>query len=115
AREVERDRLDRGRRRTRDRDGGVFLEIRDVRLGEAAHRVDFAGAKLSLRRVDRGDEADDDAIQERTAARPVPRIAFGGQVIARRELGDAEGTGDRKSTRLNSSHVAISYAVFCLK
>src|SRR5437870_6456272 len=24
-------------------------------------------------------------------------------------------TGDRKSTRLNSSHVAISYAVFCLK
>src|SRR5690625_5468237 len=26
-----------------------------------------------------------------------------------------EGAGDRKSTRLNSSHVAISYAVFCLK
>src|SRR5437870_13006644 len=26
-----------------------------------------------------------------------------------------EPTGDRKSTRLNSSHVAISYAVFCLK
>src|SRR5690625_5362475 len=25
------------------------------------------------------------------------------------------GTGDRKSTRLNFSHVAISYAVFCLK
>src|SRR5690625_6254033 len=24
-------------------------------------------------------------------------------------------TQDRKSTRLNSSHVAISYAVFCLK
>src|SRR5207253_10651694 len=24
-------------------------------------------------------------------------------------------TSDRKSTRLNSSHVAISYAVFCLK
>src|SRR5690606_41184183 len=24
-------------------------------------------------------------------------------------------TGDRKSTRLNSSHVKISYAVFCLK
>src|SRR5690625_2453029 len=27
----------------------------------------------------------------------------------------AEHLGDRKSTRLNSSHVAISYAVFCLK
>src|SRR5690625_5833919 len=28
---------------------------------------------------------------------------------------DRSGQGDRKSTRLNSSHVAISYAVFCLK
>src|SRR5207253_7543538 len=27
----------------------------------------------------------------------------------------ADLSGDRKSTRLNSSHVAISYAVFCLK
>src|SRR5207253_3551531 len=29
--------------------------------------------------------------------------------------GTAESRPDRKSTRLNSSHVAISYAVFCLK
>src|SRR5439155_12370795 len=28
---------------------------------------------------------------------------------------DASPAEDRKSTRLNSSHVAISYAVFCLK
>src|SRR5690625_2169023 len=28
---------------------------------------------------------------------------------------DEFGKEDRKSTRLNSSHVAISYAVFCLK
>src|SRR2546422_7035602 len=28
---------------------------------------------------------------------------------------DADGGGDRKSTRLNSSHGYISYAVFCLK
>src|SRR5690349_22489606 len=27
----------------------------------------------------------------------------------------AQGAVDRKSTRLNSSHVEISYAVFCLK
>src|SRR5688572_31481004 len=27
----------------------------------------------------------------------------------------APGAGDRKSTRLNSSHSQISYAVFCLK
>src|SRR3989442_11691263 len=30
-------------------------------------------------------------------------------------LGTDEPAGDRKSTRLNSSHVRISYAVFCLK
>src|SRR5690606_40693685 len=29
--------------------------------------------------------------------------------------GSWRGRGDRKSTRLNSSHVKISYAVFCLK
>src|SRR5690606_40258144 len=34
--------------------------------------------------------------------------AFAGQVVA-------EDRKDRKSTRLNSSHVKISYAVFCLK
>src|SRR3989442_2221710 len=35
-------------------------------------------------------------------------------VPARGALG-LPGLGDRKSTRLNSSHVRISYAVFCLK
>src|SRR5699024_12452300 len=30
-------------------------------------------------------------------------------------LGVLAIVGDRKSTRLNSSHVSISYAVFCLK
>src|SRR5256885_8996377 len=29
--------------------------------------------------------------------------------------GVSEPVGDRKSTRLNSSHLVISYAVFCLK
>src|SRR5690242_8465424 len=37
--------------------------------------------------------------------RPVPRDAYLQERIA----------GDRKSTRLNSSHMSISYAVFCLK
>src|SRR3989442_15403142 len=31
------------------------------------------------------------------------------------EQGDGAEPADRKSTRLNSSHVRISYAVFCLK
>src|SRR3712207_7460949 len=30
-------------------------------------------------------------------------------------LGETLGSADRKSTRLNSSHANISYAVFCLK
>src|SRR3712207_7751782 len=37
---------------------------------------------------------------------------------ARRPANDSvrlESSGDRKSTRLNSSHANISYAVFCLK
>src|SRR5215469_6461871 len=39
-----------------------------------------------------------------------------GPVPERQEYGSAsDGQGDRKSTRLNSSHVEISYAVFCLK
>src|SRR5688572_30976188 len=40
------------------------------------------------------------------------------QRIAGRNLADEErdiDPGDRKSTRLNSSHSQISYAVFCLK
>src|SRR5437870_5860581 len=32
-----------------------------------------------------------------------------------KETESLRSEGDRKSTRLNSSHVAISYAVFCLK
>src|SRR5207245_11070747 len=32
-----------------------------------------------------------------------------------RPAGDARQVADRKSTRLNSSHGSISYAVFCLK
>src|SRR5699024_12255863 len=40
---------------------------------------------------------------------PAGALAVGGRgVLARRHE-------DRKSTRLNSSHVSISYAVFCLK
>src|SRR5690606_41835987 len=39
------------------------------------------------------------------------RAVFGGEAD-REQLAI---TGDRKSTRLNSSHVKISYAVFCLK
>src|SRR5690242_20931704 len=43
--------------------------------------------------------------------------AAGGAATAGRGDGRSAsaGSGDRKSTRLNSSHMSISYAVFCLK
>src|SRR5258705_2906216 len=45
---------------------------------------------------------------------PVSAGAPGSRSTAQAEMGAAEA-GDRKSTRLNSSHLGISYAVFCLK
>src|SRR2546429_7327132 len=41
----------------------------------------------------------------------LPRLVRPEQQVEQAEQGD----GDRKSTRLNSSHGYISYAVFCLK
>src|SRR5256885_13262414 len=39
----------------------------------------------------------------------------GGMGARMRTRTKSENLGDRKSTRLNSSHLVISYAVFCLK
>src|SRR2546430_12645049 len=47
-----------------------------------------------------------------------PSSASRPRAARRREASDEahrHGRGDRKSTRLNSSHSQISYAVFCLK
>src|SRR5205814_10700497 len=47
-----------------------------------------------------------------------PHLAGQQNVLARlrhRPIGRAHHQEDRKSTRLNSSHLGISYAVFCLK
>src|SRR5256885_12070363 len=49
-------------------------------------------------------EADPRVVLRRVAAEFIP---FAERIIA--------GSIDRKSTRLNSSHLVISYAVFCLK
>src|SRR6266508_2198055 len=40
---------------------------------------------------------------------------FRGLILAQLPASLGKAEVDRKSTRLNSSHVAISYAVFCLK
>src|SRR5690606_39315425 len=44
----------------------------------------------------------------------VRRRPAGGALALPMQPGGAGRIGDRKSTRLNSSHVEISYAVFCL-
>src|SRR3989454_2903678 len=55
------------------------------------------------------------------AGRALDRFALGLVDPAQLELellaerADLDRLGDRKSTRLNSSHLVISYAVFCLK
>src|SRR3712207_7700637 len=63
----------------------------------------------------------------RCAVRGEPRTARGRRGVGVRRVGGARagdqrrgaaaqrGRRDRKSTRLNSSHANISYAVFCLK
>src|SRR5699024_6263321 len=54
-----------------------------------------------------------DGIQELFGKKVLPFEEDDGQ---RYQLfSDENNKGDRKSTRLNSSHVSISYAVFCLK
>src|SRR3989442_9640942 len=50
----------------------------------------------------------DDLLQEMDQARAEAEVQEQRAASAQQEI-------DRKSTRLNSSHVRISYAVFCLK
>src|SRR5690606_39853213 len=71
-----------------------------------AHRYFYDAVNRAVRRVTHDAGA---------APFGVPQIAF---AIDHRAIGVATAIGDigdRKSTRLNSSHVKISYAVFCLK
>src|SRR5690606_41700624 len=63
---------------------------------------------LPVRAGDRHEAALGEAVGVQPAARDVGVGAVGSRVAAEQLL-------DRKSTRLNSSHVKISYAVFCLK
>src|SRR5690606_41802782 len=60
-------------------------------------------------RVDRDDDTGGDR-DDAGAERQRPRSKYGP-----RRLHRVQRSQDRKSTRLNSSHVKISYAVFCLK
>src|SRR5207253_8675324 len=78
----------------------------------AVGKDDVAGLPHQLhlleRRVPQALMGDPERIDPNDPCRLASRLSRGeGQVHLE--------VGDRKSTRLNSSHVAISYAVFCLK
>ena len=77
---------------------------RDVASRYDCARVEPDGKRSEVRDGDR-------ATTRRTSGRWVQRDAQYGFV----DRGSLLGRPDRKSTRLNSSHVVISYAVFCLK
>src|SRR5436305_9875931 len=54
-----------------------------------------------------------DGVGGETMVRSYPIVKKGGILVSL--VGRERTIVDRKSTRLNSSHVRISYAVFCLK
>src|SRR3712207_8495187 len=74
----------------------------------------------TLFRSARDDDAGARGLSRRHGA-PHGRRAAGQAALLPERQGDHRGAarrgqrGDRKSTRLNSSHANISYAVFCLK
>src|SRR5256885_12206976 len=74
--------------------------------GDERRALPQKGRRRSARRL-AGDR--DGKGPRRSQAVPLLRAGELRQVRGR----DAQG-GDRKSTRLNSSHLVISYAVFCL-
>src|SRR5690606_40741421 len=65
--------------------------------------------------VDQQVQQPDDLAARDVAAVGVVRVADDGDARAAGADEVHERVQDRKSTRLNSSHVKISYAVFCLK
>src|SRR3712207_8582078 len=67
----------------------------------------FRSKEIEKRRKKRERERERERVRERESERERVRE----RVRVRRR----EERGDRKSTRLNSSHANISYAVFCLK
>src|SRR3989442_4424258 len=94
-------------------------------LAERAATQQALGAAIARRRVEPGEEGPVDRNSEELALRlgqhASERVVTVALVDARiltppadRACVDERNRQDRKSTRLNSSHVRISYAVFCL-
>src|SRR5690554_4619584 len=105
----------------------AFLEAADTRAGEIAMAkqgtssdvVEEESAPVEEEQAEEQEEAteEDDDISELLGGEDVQDIMEGDDDAAHPILSKMVSLGyqDRKSTRLNSSHVRISYAVFCLK
>src|SRR5438874_10288730 len=87
-------------------------KVNEVAAGTAPEIQDRIG-RLTLYRIEQGRVILADIVASRT----FPEGSCEPIVIRNRRLAEAPVSlrQDRKSTRLNSSHVEISYAVFCLK
>src|SRR3712207_7674562 len=81
----------------------LFLSLRN--LIENAAKYSPSGAPIELRAT----------LQERWMRIEVADRGPGIAIHDLQRIFEKFGRGDRKSTRLNSSHANISYAVFCLK
>src|SRR5438034_4976284 len=80
--------------------------------GLPAHSTEAdAGAKADSPAALHGLSDHDDLVRQHPVVRRASRVQF---ATSRGRFGTGR-LGDRKSTRLNSSHTVISYAVFCLK
>src|SRR5712664_4451080 len=89
----------------------VVLAARSVaRTQELAERLISKGYKASVREVDSGDP---ERVAELVAEVQQQHGTI--DVLHYNAASMRKATLDRKSTRLNSSHDQISYAVFCLK
>src|SRR5690606_39973101 len=90
---------------------GVHTVISAPRWTELKSRVrDYLGTKVEFRLGDVNETQIDRITREIPADRPGRAIS-----MEKHHLMMGVPRLDRKSTRLNSSHVKISYAVFCLK
>src|SRR5437870_7824679 len=88
----------------------TLFRSRGMRHDEGLHRRGILLHDVADRRVG----VDDDLIGQALQALAVERLVIGKALAeAPVPIHQRQADRDRKSTRLNSSHVAISYAVFC--
>src|SRR2546427_1519791 len=112
------------RRHARSRDRSPERAVRHSR-GAPAHRGGFTRQEepLMVRKLNNFDEwidyfrywQDSIGLPQGEIRKFKFEAKFGEQEVPHIEFGHYKGQRDRKSTRLNSSHSQISYAVFCLK